>query len=272
MRKTRVGAALLAVALLLELMATLRGTTAPVRPSDKQGYSIQSQDNDNDNDRENEAQARELARWRELERALKSAPPAAADRGKSAATAPGPAPVAGDRALPSVYDPDWSQGKFAHFSAGELATMAQRCELRWQLPPFNAAGPSPNGADYDRVLATAREKYRAALTALYREAGGASAEALPLRALEDGVRGLEVADPIAVHRRLADERASSAATAEGTIYERFLRLQLSAGDDFEAALAEAVGAAQAQAWRESAGPKLTVTGCDPDHALFRSTR
>jgi hypothetical protein len=274
MRKTRVGVALLAVALLLELFANLTGTT-PGRsaPPAERENQIQRRENNNDNDQENQARAQEQARWRELARALRTVPSATEKHGNSGTVgAVAPAVASGERALRSVYDPDWARGKFAHFSREEWAAMAERCELRWQAPPFSAAAPSENGPEYDRALAAAQAKYRAALTGLYREAGGADADALGLRTLEDAVRGLDVSDATAVHRRLAEERAGHVTTADGSIYERFLRLQLATGDEFEAALAEAVGADQARAWREAAGPKLTLSGCDREHAVFRGTR
>jgi hypothetical protein len=36
--------------------------------------------------------------------------------------------------LPPVTSADWERGKFADFTKDELADMARRCELRWQVP------------------------------------------------------------------------------------------------------------------------------------------
>jgi hypothetical protein len=269
MRKVRLGAALLAVVLLLQFVA--RSSFGP-RAKINVENDIETQRNDIDK--------------RAAERALPAPPPRSSELAGAlrAITSPSrnrvdevPAPdvkgagEAGERSLPSVYDPDWARGKFAHFTPEESAAMADRCELRWQLPPLTTSGPSAFGADYDRALGDAQKKHREALAALYRESGNDDA-GLSLRALDDALRMLSPEDGIAVHRRLAGERAGDPPTTDGSIYERYLRLSLAAGDDFESSLAGSVGAAQAQSWRQAAGPKMTLTGCDPQHSIFRSSR
>ncbi|MGZ3441869.1 MAG: hypothetical protein ACXVDD_20255 [Polyangia bacterium] len=118
--------------------------------------------------------------------------------------------------------------------------MAWRCELRWQLP---------------RV---AKEEYVAAVRALYVELTGDDGR-VPLRAMADALRVDSDDDPIAVHKRLAERRAGARVEGSGSVYERFLQLQL---DESERAARDG----------DEPGAKLTLTGCDAEHALFRSTR
>ncbi len=121
--------------------------------------------------------------------------------------------------------------------------MATRCELRWQLPRV------PDDA------------YAAAVRSLYVELTGDSdgAARLPLRVLADALRAEPDDDPIATHRRLAARRAGDSASPSGSVYERYLQLQLDAAE-------------RAHAAGLDDGPRFTFTGCDPAHALFRSER
>jgi hypothetical protein len=178
--------------------------------------------------------------------------------------------------LPPPTSDDWTHGKFADFTRDELADMTARCELRWQLPPFGTDG-SGEGDAYDRVLAAERDRYAAAVRALYVELTGDAdgAARMSLRALADAIRADSDDDAIATiatHRRLAERRAGDEVPASGSVYERYLALQLDAGDAFERALAAEVGRARAHELRLAAGPKFTLTGCDPEHTLFRSQR
>ena len=86
---------------------------------------------------------------------------------------------------------DWSSGKFAGFSRDELADMATRCELRWQLPR------------------TPTDRYQAAVRALYVELTGDD-RAPSLRVIDDTLRAESDDDALAVHKRLADRRAGAA--------------------------------------------------------------
>lgn len=176
--------------------------------------------------------------------------------------------------LPPVGSAEWSKGKFTDFTPEELADMAGRCELRWQLPPFFATTPPSFGPDYDRALAAARDRYVAALRALYAEAtGDADAAAhLPPRELADAIRRASDGSGLEIQRRLSAARAGDPVALDDSIDERYLELQLSTGDDFERTLAEEVGPDRAHTLRLAAGPKFTLTGCDPAHALYRSQR
>lgn len=173
--------------------------------------------------------------------------------------------------LPSIASEKWAEGKFADFTEEELADMAGRCELRWQMPPFFRAAQPSFGAGYERALAAARQRYVTALRQLYVEATGDAdgAAHLSARLLADALRQR---DDSAAAAQLANARTGDPVTLDGSPYERLLQLQLGAGDDFEHALDEEVGPERAHALRLGAGPKFTLTGCDPQHALFRSQR
>ena len=149
----------------------------------------------------------------------------------------------GASGVPSVFGERWADGKFAGFSAEELAEMAARCELRWQLPRVPDA------------------RYVAALRALYVELTGDvdGAAAQDAGAMAELLRRNSDEDAGAAQRRLAAARAGDAVTPSGSIYERFLQLQL---DESERAHRDGV----------EGGAKFTLSGCDPGSAIFRSTR
>jgi hypothetical protein len=142
--------------------------------------------------------------------------------------------------LAGVTSEKWAQGKFAGFTRGEAEEMVGRCELRWQMP---------------RV---ASEKYAAAVRALYAELTGDEAR-VSLGAMAEALRIGSDDEPVAVHRRLAEKRAGARADEGGGVYERFLQLQL---DESERAAREG----------DELGAKLTLSGCDAERALYRSTR
>ena len=129
---------------------------------------------------------------------------AAATAAPASATAPTRAPAT---ALPPVTSDDWSRGKFAGFSSDELADMATRCELRWQLPR------------------TPTDRYQAAVRALYVELTGDDSQP-SLRIMDDTLRVQSDDDALPVHKRLADRRAGAAVEPSGSVYERYLQLQL----------------------------------------------
>jgi len=143
-------------------------------------------------------------------------------------------------ALPPPTSDQWSSGKFAGFSSDELADMATRCELRWQLPR------------------TPTDRYQAAVRALYVELTGDDSGP-SLRIMDDTLRVQSDDDALPVHKRLADRRAGAAVEPSGSVYERYLQLQL---DESE----------RAQRDGDEPGPKFTMTGCDSGSAIFRSGR
>ena len=145
--------------------------------------------------------------------------------------------------LPSVMSEAWGDGKFAGFTREELADMAGRCELRWQLPR------------------TPDERYVTAVRALYVELTGDAdgAAKASLRALADTLRTEGDEDGAAVHQRLAARRAGDVVELSNSVSERYLQLQL---DESERAKAAGV----------EPGARFTLSGCDPGKALFRSTK
>jgi len=145
--------------------------------------------------------------------------------------------------VPSVFGQHWADGKFAAFSPEELAEMATRCELRWQLPR------------------TPDARYVTALRALYVELTGDpnGAAAQDAGALADFLRRHGDEDAGAAQARLASARAGDAVAHTGSVYERFLQLQL---DESERAHADGA----------EGGAKFTLSGCDPASSVFRSTR
>ena len=161
------------------------------------------------------------------------------------ANVPGGAPNAATTpsGLPSVMSEAWGDGKFAGFTREELADMAGRCELRWQLPR------------------TPDERYVTAVRALYVELTGDSdgAAKASLRALADTLRTEGDEDGAAVHQRLASRRAGDAVESTNSVSERYLQLQLDESERAKAAGAEL-------------GAKFTLSGCDPAKSLFRSTK
>jgi hypothetical protein len=142
-----------------------------------------------------------------------------------------------------VLSATWGDGKFAGFHPDELADMATRCELRWQLPR------------------TLDDRYLTAVRSLYTELTGDPAEAAHAtpRAMSDALRVDADDDATDVHRRLAVRRAGQRVDSSGSVYERYLQLQL---DESERAHRDGV----------PAGPKFTMTGCDRETSMFRSTR
>jgi hypothetical protein len=143
--------------------------------------------------------------------------------------------------LPSVMSEGWGDGKFAGFTREELADMAGRCELRWQLPR------------------TPDERYVAAVRALYVELTGDSDGKPSLRAMADTLRVEGDEDGAAIHQRLAARRTGDAVELSNSVSERYLQLQL---DESERARTAGV----------EPGARFTLSGCDPAKSLFRSTK
>jgi hypothetical protein len=177
--------------------------------------------------------------------------------------------------LPSVMSPEWSKGKFDGFTHDELREMAARCELRWRLPPFASTtlptfDSADEGALYAEALAKTRAQYESALHALHRELIGDDGPT-DLRSLRDALRVHPDADPASVHRAVAQALADGQAPPDGN-YARYLQEEMAAGDDFQRALEGTLGPERAQALRDAAGPRFTLTGCDRDTAVYRSER
>jgi hypothetical protein len=166
--------------------------------------------------------------------------------------------------------------KFAHFSSDELHELAERCELRWRLPPFSGGQDLPFADDEERaiygdVLASEETRYQNALHALHHELTGDDGPTA-LSALRDSLRMNLDADPRDVHRALSAQRAGGTEGAPPSVYARYLVGEIASGDKLETALAAQLGPERARALREAAGPRHTLTGCDDEHAMYRSER
>lgn len=177
--------------------------------------------------------------------------------------------------LPSPMSADWAKGKFDHFTHDELREMAERCELRWQLPPFSSTSlptfaNAEEGSLYADALAKERAQYEATLHALHKDLTGDDGPA-DLRSLRDALRVHPDAEPASVHRAVAQALADGQPPPDGT-YARYLHAEVTAGDDFEQRLTATFGADRAHELREAAGPHHTLTGCDSQSAIYRSER
>jgi len=202
------------------------------------------------------------------------APVSAAGSAARASALPGLNPVSSE---------SWGEGKFFGFSPEEWRDMAERCELRWQLPPFGSTpellseedaarfGMSASQRElYNRILAQENQQFSDQMRSLYREMTGdpgTSSSLLLHHVLADLRRSGGDAE---AHRRLAQELAGDAKAGD-SIYERFMRAQLGAGDRLQAELNRQLGPALARSLREDRGPKFTLTGCGTG-GLFRSER
>jgi hypothetical protein len=275
MRRLRWGAAGLAALLMISYCIRMKSRVAVAPPAAASTVAspvpvVGRRGRDDD-----ELRAREAARARAAWTLPTSSTPTTATA--TAVTATTATMGASSSTLATLLPPtsaDWARGKFADFTPEELADMVGRCELRWQLPPFDDDGRSSLGADYDHALMAERDRYVAQLRALYVEQTGdrVLAERMDLRMLADALRRGSGDDATEVHLRLARARAGDEVTPRGSPYERFLQLQLDAGDAFERALAPSLGQARAHELRLASGAKHTITGCEPGGALFRSTR
>ena len=182
----------------------------------------------------------------------------------------------------------WKHGEdFFKPTKDELLQMAKECQVRWDTPELTippatmrdefaleAGVNDDERRDYDRVAAEFSQKMMAQLRSLYVEVTGdkAGADSLTAPAI---ISELRDKSPKAVvqeaYWRLSQERAGlipvSTNTTGASAFERFLRLEMGSGDDFENALAATIGATRAHALRTeegSWGNRLMLGGCPPD--------
>lgn len=169
-------------------------------------------------------------------------------------------------------------------SKDELVQMAQDCNVRWDFPPLRvppakmpddfaiqAAVTDDERGEFDRVTGEFTQSMLPQLRSLYVEITGDKDGADTLDTLSMVLEILAKV-PEAVqkqaHWRLSHERAglipTSTDISTASPFERFLRLEMGAGDTFEKALAAAVGADRAHALRTeqgSWGQRLSRRGC-----------
>ena len=168
------------------------------------------------------------------------------------------------------------------FSPAQLGEMAERCEIRADMPPYGLK-PGTLGADdaarfglgdaeraiYDRIVAARSAQFLADMRALYVELTGddAGAGVLELSSLEHEIaRKSSEEDQSEATRRLSQERARLVPPRSdlrgGSVYERYLRLLLRAGDDLERDLAREIGASKAKSLRQLHGG-FVAASCNP---------
>jgi hypothetical protein len=177
--------------------------------------------------------------------------------------------------------------KFHDFTPEELAILARRCEIRFDLPKFlsnslielRGLGEAANGiseAEAEQLNRHLREiapAHRDRLRALYREATGDHAGAATLTP-KQMMKALFERSPQELHRagqRLSLERAGQPAPGSDpggpSVVERLLRLIFAAGDEWERRAAQVLGAERTHELRrkgEGYEPGRILSGCPND--------
>lgn len=175
-----------------------------------------------------------------------------------------------------------SATRFFDFTPEELQEMARDCEVRADLPPYGMTpGPTSHEIDklgltdaeratYDRIVAADDARFTGEMRALYGELVGDenSGKTLELQSLEREIDAKSTeADKIEVPRRLSQERAGLLPPRpdprKGSIYERYVRLLMRAGDDLERDLARELGPTKARSLRQLNGGIMLGRGCEP---------
>jgi hypothetical protein len=171
--------------------------------------------------------------------------------------------------------------KFSGFTKDELLEMAKNCEVRADLPNFGGAdtdrfdprdvnryGFSQSDIDaYNKVLVDEKQKFSAAMHAIYQEVIGDRGDNLELRTLMDEIEGkLGRKDMSDARARISQERAGLVQPldpAQQTPGYKLLKLLTSEGDQLEQGLAQQLGPDKAQLMREAgAGARMIMNGCE----------
>jgi hypothetical protein len=172
----------------------------------------------------------------------------------------------------------------ADMSGDELEAMARTCELPFDLVPLpgstlmdkvideggaKAKLTESERAALDAVLRDYRPGHETALRALYAELTGADGDALdPLTLALEIMQKAPAAELAAAKKTIAGERAGLRApppdAAAGPVIERYLRFAIAAPDEFERALAGAIGADRARAFRRTWASADLGAGCAQD--------
>lgn len=179
-------------------------------------------------------------------------------------------------------DPPGPHGRYRDFTQAELLSMAQRCEVRAQLPPLDREAyrfppemaarlhlSDDEQARVAEVVSAVSKDVIAHLRALYIEATGdtAGADSLePATLNHEIVRKSPPALVVAARARIARERAGLEPPPpdpnSGTIAERYFRWVITVGDSFQRALEPALGAQHAGKVRDNlSSMTFQMDGC-----------
>jgi hypothetical protein len=175
------------------------------------------------------------------------------------------------------------KNKFHDFSPDELAVLARRCEIRYDVPAYFQGAPpevpqavatqmgldEPGRARLNHALKEIAPPQLEKLRALYTEGTGdqAGAQKLSPRDLQHALFERFPREMEAARKRLAQERAGQLAPpadpATGPVVERLLRLIMASSDELERRLGEVVGAERAGQIRraDGLGGRRVQSGC-----------
>jgi FecR protein len=166
-------------------------------------------------------------------------------------------------------------------SRAELEELARTCDVPFDLPPvagssvmdevFDEGAQKAGLTDSERaavdvVIRDFQPRHETALRDLYTELTGADGEALdPLTLAIEIMQKSPAAEISAARQKIAAERAGQRAPpadpAAGSVIERYLRLAIAAPDEFERALADAIGAGRAREFRRTWASVDVGPGC-----------
>ncbi|HET7500192.1 MAG TPA: hypothetical protein VFK02_04290 [Kofleriaceae bacterium] len=184
----------------------------------------------------------------------------------------------------ATHEPPAREGRYKmiDFSKEELAEMATRCEIRFDVPGYGneprlvtdkLAGATSMSADeqaiFNQTLRAQNDTYMAALRALYRELTGEPGDNLETSALfMEILRKSPSGDVEAARKELAAERAGlvpvPADTHNQSVVQRLFRLDMTAGDALERKLAAELGPERAHQIRAigwPGGETNSLDGC-----------
>ena len=175
-----------------------------------------------------------------------------------------------------MLSPTWAQGKFSRFTPEELRVLAERCELRWRMPPFGddqlpAFRDADERAAYLEVIGAERVRLTDSLHRLHQDLTGEEGSH-DVHVLDESLRRHPDGDPIALRARLVSALARGSLDDSGEVYARYLRELSGLSDRFESELGRRVGEERARMLVDSAGTRHSLTGCDTEGALYRSER
>jgi hypothetical protein len=176
------------------------------------------------------------------------------------------------------------KNKFVDFNKEELAALAKRCEVRYDMPPvalrageeMSAAAAARAGFSegergaINEALREMGPKLAEDIRRIYVEATGdrAGAQAMTLRDMQHAVFNKDVAAMGLAKQQVSQERAGLASPPPDlksrSAAERMLRAIVQSGEDWEKKLASIFGAEKAHEWRRRGdmfGGRRIQNGC-----------